>query len=35
MFDTMPMVKVQTNQDIAEALTEGLVELVKEKRVSK
>lgn len=32
MFDTMPMVKVETNQDIAETLTEGLVELVKEKR---
>ncbi|XP_018422832.1 PREDICTED: epithelial cell-transforming sequence 2 oncogene-like [Nanorana parkeri] len=32
MFDTMSMVKVQTNQDIADALTEALVELVKEKR---
>ncbi|XP_075056767.1 epithelial cell-transforming sequence 2 oncogene-like [Mixophyes fleayi] len=31
MFDTMPMVKVQTNQEIAEALTEALVELSKEK----
>lgn len=35
MFDTMSMVKVQTNKDIAEALSDALVELVKEKRVSK
>ncbi|KAM9316688.1 epithelial cell-transforming sequence 2 oncogene-like [Gastrophryne carolinensis] len=32
MFDTMSMVKVQSNQEIAEALSEALVELTKEKR---
>nr|DBA26708.1 TPA: hypothetical protein GDO54_010933 [Pyxicephalus adspersus] len=35
MFDTMAMVKVQTNKDVAEALTEALMELVKEKRDNK
>ncbi|XP_068135599.1 epithelial cell-transforming sequence 2 oncogene-like [Hyperolius riggenbachi] len=32
LFDTMPVVKVQDNQDVAKALTEALVELAKEKR---
>ncbi|XP_075720402.1 epithelial cell-transforming sequence 2 oncogene-like isoform X2 [Rhinoderma darwinii] len=31
MYDTMPMVKVLTNHEVAEALTEGLMELAKEK----
>ncbi|XP_063773510.1 epithelial cell-transforming sequence 2 oncogene-like isoform X2 [Pseudophryne corroboree] len=31
MYDAMPMVKVQTNHEVAEALTEALVELSKEK----